>query len=588
MTNQTFEKNLQCLQKRYPDYAEAVRQKDVDRITTGINHDLIQNWLQKAYSPNKQQAVLLGLANGYVIEQLQQVFAPHFLVIIESDFKNLTSAMHHIDLSDALNDESYHWIVGCHPAQIEEALQYVKSRLAAHGFQVLRTPTANQSEILYNEAILKKLPEIIERETFSLRAFLARGTGTQSNIASNLPIIIDAYPLDAVIQKFQNMPAIITAAGPSLDKNVDLLAGLDNRAVLLCVDTAVRTLLPKGIHPHFVVTSDPTPVNAKHFNDITLPEQTFFAFAPDASPKAIEKFKDHSRKLCLFDNSNWFNEHYRKLMNLHKLLPRPMHVGEAAIRLAIAMGCDPIILVGLDLALPSNSQATHAAASARAARIVSTDNNHITIEDETGTTISHDITTVPGIDGNPVLTYYSFKMYLDDLQNIIQATPKKWIDATEGGALKAGCINQSLQETLAQLGKSIDMEKRLQSMGRSSVELRQNCIASFETSVNLLKELETNMQKSAAGELSLDDAMQTWHTFLKDPDIRALLDHAAFPFRLQPHIDKIADDGKMEFLRLRAGEAINIIKIFIALWDDGLRQCRNRKDGWQGQGEASP
>ena len=576
MTNQIFEKNLQCLQKRYPNYAEEVRLKDVGLITTGINRDFVHNWLQKSYSPNKKQAVLLGLANGYAIEQLQNTFAPQFLVIIESDFKNLASAMHNIDMSDALTDESYHWIIGCHPIHIEEGLQYVKSRLAAHGFQVLKTPTANQSEIIYGESILKKIPAIIERETFSLRAFLARGTGTQSNIAINLPVIIDAYPLDAVIQKFQNRPAIITAAGPSLDKNVDQLAGLDNRAVLLCVDTAARTLLPKRIHPHFVVTSDPTPENAKHFNDVILPEKTVFAFAPDACPKAVEKFRDHSRKLCLFDNSNWFNEHYRKLMNLRKLLPRPMHVSELAIRLAIAMGCDPIILVGLDLALPSNSQATHAASSARSARIVSTDNNRIEVEDETGKIISHDMAKVPGIDGNPVLTYYSFKMYLDDLQNIIHTTPKKWIDATEGGALKPGCINQTLQDTLAQLGKSIDIEKCLRIMNKISIELKQNCIESFETSLDMLKELETNMQKSAAGELSLDDATQTWHTFLKDPDIRALLDHAAFPFRLQPHIDKIADNEKMEFLRQRASESINIIKIFIALWDDGLRKCKNR------------
>ena len=177
------------------------------------------------------------------------------------------------------------------------------------------------------------------------------------NLARNFPTVLESFYPDSIINTFQKKPAIVVAAGPSLDKNVERLVELNDRAVLLCVDTAAKTLLPLGIKPHFIVTSDPTPENARHFDSVDIPDETVFAYAPDCCPEIVERYREAPRKLCLLDESNWYNERLRQLLNLKMLLPRPMHVGEAAVRLAIAMGCDPIVFVGLDLAISRDAKA---------------------------------------------------------------------------------------------------------------------------------------------------------------------------------------------------------------------------------------
>lgn len=56
------------------------------------------------------------------------------------------------------------------------------------------------------------------------------------------------------------MPIILKArqsAGPSLNKNVDYLTRLDNRGVIIVVDTSLPLLLDRDIKPDFIVTTEP-------------------------------------------------------------------------------------------------------------------------------------------------------------------------------------------------------------------------------------------------------------------------------------------------------------------------------------------
>lgn len=572
MSADRYKKNLHCLQARYPDYAEALRTIHPFSIPN-IDPDRVRTFLVQAVKKEHRQAILCGTANGCAASILYHEYALHFLVIVESGFDNLVSAMHSFDLSDLLSDDCVHWLVGLPPSQLESGLQYTKSTLAAHGFQVIRIPFINPREKAYYDAILKELPGVIERETFSLKALIARGPGVQCNLIRNFPIVLDSYPLDEVINLFEKKPAIVVGAGPSLDKNVHQLAKLEDRAVLICVDTAARTLLPRGIQPHIIITTDPTPVNARHFENLDIPDEIVFAYLPDSWPDILQQYRHLPYKLCLFDNSNWYNEHLRKQLGLRRLLPRPMHVGESAIRLAIAMGCDPIIFVGLDLALPRGASATHAQASARALPIVSSENNQIQVLDENGSSRTQDLLPVPGIDGEPVLTYYSFKMYLHDLEQIIAATPVRWIDATEGGALKPGSVLQTLEETIGQLGSAIGCSSRFHSMKKITLDTTTSCLKTIRIGFNRLEALENGLQRIAGGEASLDEAASIWDIFLNDKEIRAFLDHAIFSFQLLPRLHKIPCEERMDVLRPRAREAANTVRMITVFWKDALHRC---------------
>jgi hypothetical protein len=74
--------------------------------------------------------------------------------------------------------------------------------------------------------------------------------------------------------KFKGKPMVIVSAGPSLDRNIRELQGVESRCFLLAVDTALRPLLEMGIVPHAVIIADPQELNAKHIVGV-MPKETF-------------------------------------------------------------------------------------------------------------------------------------------------------------------------------------------------------------------------------------------------------------------------------------------------------------------------
>lgn len=54
----------------------------------------------------------------------------------------------------------------------------------------------------------------------------------------------------------EDVPAIIVAAGPSLQKNVDLLKKAKGKAITIVVDSAINTVMAHGVMPDFVITVD--------------------------------------------------------------------------------------------------------------------------------------------------------------------------------------------------------------------------------------------------------------------------------------------------------------------------------------------
>ncbi|MCK5254932.1 MAG: tetratricopeptide repeat protein, partial [Deltaproteobacteria bacterium] len=110
-------------------------------------------------------------------------------------------------------------------------------------------------------------------------------------------------------------------------------------------------------------------------------------------------------------------------------IPPGLHVGHLAFCLARAMGCDPIILVGMDLAFTGNK--FHA-------------------EDiETNVPISpSEQYACEDIFGNMVNSDPTFKSFVIELNTEIKKTDALCIDATEGGARKEGTTIMRLRDAI--------------------------------------------------------------------------------------------------------------------------------------------
>jgi hypothetical protein len=85
------------------------------------------------------------------------------------------------------------------------------------------------------------------------------------NIFHNMNNLERGYAVYNLFGSFKSIPGIIVSAGPSLRKNIDQLTRLKDRALIVCVDTALKPMLKKGIIPHIVMTLDAQAHSIKHF-----------------------------------------------------------------------------------------------------------------------------------------------------------------------------------------------------------------------------------------------------------------------------------------------------------------------------------
>ncbi len=565
-----FEKNLYVLQQRYPQAARILQQiahyppAPCEPSSSGV-----PNIPQPA-----EQIVLLGVGYDDLLLRLWNTLQPRHFVIIEKEFHTLYHIFHQFDLTSLLTDHHVFWVFAASRHELEPQIEYVKTSLAAHGFQLVKNPSIPPQDQPYYAMIHQELKRIIERESFHLKARLSRGPMIQRNLITNLPLLVHSYSLDTVINLFPNIPAIITAAGPSLDHNVHELKNASSKALILSVDTAVRTLHNHGIEPHIVVTSDPSPENAKHLQDIKIPSHTAFAFSADTYYTIPKQYAHLPHRIGILDNSSRLSYWVREHGGYHTLMERPLHVAETAIRLALLMGCNPILFTGLDLALTHSQGKTHSQGSALSSSIQSLTEKEAIITSPEGHSVKHAITHVQDYQGNPIPTLYSFKVYLERLHSLIEETPHiDWIDATEGGAKIEGTRSATLHEVLDSLPtKNEFFMQRLENLTPHSNLFLKKMIYDVQEGVSELQKLQEKIARIVYHEFNEQKARNLWEDFLGKKAIRAFLDHAVFSFQLEPPIERIAQHQRKDFLITRLTKVHEILQMFFPLWQQGLQE----------------
>lgn len=81
------------------------------------------------------------------------------------------------------------------------------------------------------------------------------------NIISNVYFLRNQTFAMNLYKKFEGKSAIVVSAGPSLDKNIDLLKANEDKFIIISGGRTLKTLLDRGIRPHIVVSLDPSHKN---------------------------------------------------------------------------------------------------------------------------------------------------------------------------------------------------------------------------------------------------------------------------------------------------------------------------------------
>lgn len=165
---------------------------------------------------------------------------------------------------------------------------------------------------------------------------------------ANLPAIAREGDAAALDNLFPGTPAIIVGAGPSLDENVAEVRQHSGRALVIAADTALAPLEAAGIEAPLVVAVDPSEWNARHLAAPRTVDNTYFVAEGSLHPSVFARF---AHRTFVFEVSGHEPWSWLRTRGLTRGRLRAWgSVVTSAFDLALRMGCDPIVFVGLDLA----------------------------------------------------------------------------------------------------------------------------------------------------------------------------------------------------------------------------------------------
>jgi len=293
---------------------------------------------------------LIGMGLGYLpLAAMEKRIGSPRMIIIEPSEPIFRNALENTDLEPLLTNDRVDLFIG-DDVPIANIVEQYQEMIPIGKNQIIIHPN-------YETALGLKITEIKQELTERIRAvrdnwFTTKKYGQQmfTNAVANLPSLFAGTPMKNLRGQFKGIPAVCVAAGPSLDNVIPDLKRLENHTLLIACDSAVNTLLKSGIRPHIVVTTDIFETNIDklkpHFEAL---RETVFIYSIESNPENVRLYLGSKRvavsaysKLLLF----WLNP----TLKLQSKFPAMTSVSHMAIFSAIALGADPIVMVGMDLA----------------------------------------------------------------------------------------------------------------------------------------------------------------------------------------------------------------------------------------------
>lgn len=455
-----YDKNKQAIGERYQDSCkeiferiekEKIFQYQVESIVARDgNHALVVEKdgetfrLNSAYRPLAEaekwanqyefqnldvNIFMFGFGNGiFVRELLRRAQTDARVYLWEPNVSIFRKVMEEEDLEGILKDERLHLYLGKDGLkELKESMEY---SVGWHNMSSQIRCCHVCYDRLHEEEYLEFLKAIkysdsmvqVKRDTnayFAHRAVV--------NVIDNLRYIRKSNFVTELIGRVpEDIPAIVVAAGPSLEKNIDLLQRAQGRAFIIATDTAVRNLEPKGLPYDCVVTIDPGKI-AWYMTDYPGCQNKPL-FCNSESQREIMKF--HMGRKIWAAGSVYVDSLYNYLGLRFPESSTGGSVATAAAQLAFHLNLKNIILIGQDLAY--TGEHTHAGGY----------DNHVLNEEKF-------IEMVDGIDGGQVKTRGDWIVFRDWFEDFIRLHEEiNLVDATEGGALIHGSNIMTLEEAI--------------------------------------------------------------------------------------------------------------------------------------------
>lgn len=461
-----YTENIEFMKKNYPyiewdeEEIERCREKEQDRIvlrknakqellveieenghiwSLGSRYDAekaAECWANGFQNVNYRTLfIVIGIGSGIYIKKLHEKYPENNIILYEPDTGLLSNVLHELKISEILTKEVFFAVGKTGSALYMELIERLITYDNMKEVKFSSVPNYENADAVCYLAAKKHFVNCIERIIFKRNTLIVDEGIRRENLLHNLFWYPKGYSLGQLKDgvkccKPEERAAIIVSAGPSLDKNVKELKKAKNKALIIAVDTALKTVLNAGIEPDLAVlidpAKDPALFDREELRKIPL------CISIWANKKIMELH--HGKKFLATRDSDLMEEIAKKYKKDLYVMHSGGSVANNAFSVAGIMGFKKMILVGQDLAYPNG-------------RIHTAD----AYENEERLVMSSRYFEVEDIYGGKVYTEANMDAYRRWYEEqIVFNSDCRVIDATEGGAKIKGAEILTLREAIEQ------------------------------------------------------------------------------------------------------------------------------------------
>lgn len=316
--------------------------------------------------------------------------------------------------------------------------------------------------------------------------YLEYGAAFFRNFYPNLFLLPEAFLGNGLFGRFKDIPAIICGAGPSLNKNIDLLKNIQDRALIFAGGSSLNAFCAKGIEPHFGAGIDPNPMQLERIKQNQQFKIPFFyrnRLYHDAL-KAVQGPHLYLTGSGGYDVATWIEQ---ELGIEGESLDEGHNIVNFSVSIAHALGCNPIIFVGVDLAytdMKSYAEGIVSDAKVTKTTILNTDN------------FDSQAILRKDIYGNPIYTLWKWITESEWISDYAKEHPDvAFVNSTEGGIGFDGIPNVPLAEVIETcMAWPHSLKERI----RQEIEKNALSRVTRKKIIGVLKKLSASLKKAMA------------------------------------------------------------------------------------------
>lgn len=367
----------------------------------------------------------VGLGHAYTVVKNWLKDSPNRHVIFLEDQESVIYRSLQTELGESLLNDSQVRLYYLNRSRLEPLLSLLGRALLSTNVQVSALPFYEQNKSAEFLELKTRADFYHEDAVIQANEYFRGGLPFIRNFYPNLSLLPTSKHGNNLFGKFKNVPAIICGAGPSLAKNFSLLKTLGDRALIFAGGTALNAVNIEGFVPHFSLGIDPH----KFFYTRLIANQAFevpFFYRNRMYFDAVRAI--HGDRLFINGTgghkiSTWFEQQLGIKQGL--FINEGYNVINFNLSIAVAMGCNPIIFVGVDLAY-SNDESY---APGIALHAIHDPNESLITKN-----VHEELVVVNDINGKPVKTLWKWineSRWFTGFAGFHSETT--FINATEGG-----------------------------------------------------------------------------------------------------------------------------------------------------------